>query len=274
MRSVLITGCSSGIGRHAAGALAARGWHVFASCRRSEDCAALQAAGFASPRLDYTDPASIDAAVAEVLSATGGRLDALINNGAYAQPGPLEDLPTEALRLQFETNLVGWHHLTRAVLPAMRAQGQGRIVMVSSILGFVPARLRGAYVASKFALEGYTECLRMEMAELGLHVSAVEPGPIRTKIRTNAVAAFERWIDWQASPRAPEYRAGLLQRIREGSGDTPFQLGPEAVTAKLIHALEAPRPRRYYPVTWPTWIMAGARRVLPPAVFLALCARA
>ena len=262
-KSILITGASSGIGYHAAHALKARGWRVFAACRKAEDCTRLQAEGFDAPRLDYEDEASIHTALQEVLAATGGQLDALFNNGAYAIPGAVEDLPTEALRTIFEANFFGWHTLTRAVLPVMRAQGHGRIVQCSSVLGFVAMPWRGAYNASKFALEGLTDTLRMEMRDMPIEVVLIEPGPITSDFRKNAVAQFEKWIDWAASPRADQYEATLRPRLYASLKKDTFELGPEAVTAKLIHALESPKPRPRYYVTTPTYIVGFLRRILP-----------
>ena len=263
-RTVLITGCSSGIGLDAARTLRRRRWHVLATCRKQEDCDRLAAEGFDSFRLDYEDPASIAEAVDTALERTGGRLDALFNNGAYAIPAAVEDVPVEALRAIFEANFFGWHDLTRRVIPVMRAQGRGRIVQCSSVLGFVGMKWRGAYVASKFALEGLTDVLRLEMAGTGIHVSLIEPGPIGTRFRANAALQFEKWIDWRASARAEQYRGTLIKRLYEAdvASDT-FELPASAVTRKLIHALENPRPRPRYFVTTPTWAMATARRVLP-----------
>jgi NAD(P)-dependent dehydrogenase (short-subunit alcohol dehydrogenase family) len=260
---LLITGCSSGIGLDAARTMAERGWRVFAACRKAGDCARLRAEGLESPLIDYADPASIEAGLAELLAATGGRLDALFNNGAFATPGAVEDLPTEALRAIFEANLFGWHDLTRRAIAVMRAQGHGRIVQCSSVLGFVPMPWRGAYVATKYALEGLTDVLRMEMRDTALRIILIEPGPISTRFRINARAQFERWIDWQASPRAAQYRENLLKRLYAESGPDAFELPPSAVTRRLIHALESPRPRRRYFVTLPTWVMAVAMRLLP-----------
>lgn len=262
--SVLITGCSSGIGLDAARTLRARGWRVFAACRKPEDCARLAAEGFDSPRIDYADPDSIAQGLAQVLEATGGRLEALFNNGAFASPGAVEDLPTDALRAIFEANLFGWHELTRRVIPVMRAQGSGRIVQCSSVLGFSALPWRGAYVATKFALEGLTHVLRIEMADTPIRVILIEPGPITSLIRQNSIPHFERWIDWQASPRAAQYRATLLRRLyRESTQPDRFELPPAAVSAKLVHALESPRPKARYFVTWPTVFMAAATRLLP-----------
>lgn len=263
MRSVLITGCSSGIGYHAAHALAGRGWQVLATCCNPDDCTRLQAEGLDSFPLDLTDAASIRHAVAETLARTGGTLDALFNNGAFALPGAVEDLPTDGLRAVFETNLFGWHDLTRAVLPVMRAQGHGRIVQNSSVLGLAALKWRGAYVASKFALEGLTDVMRLELAGTGINVVLIEPGPITSRIRENSIPHFERWIDWQASPRADEYRDTLLARLYDKTAPDFFELPPDAVTKRLIHALESRRPRARYPVTTPTYLLGGLRRVLP-----------
>jgi len=265
-RSILITGCSTGIGYDAAHTLARRGWRVLAACRKPEDAERLAAEGLETLVLDYEDPASVAAAAETALGMTGGRLDALFNNGAYAIPAPLEDLPRPAISAIFNANFIGWHDLTVRLLPAMRAQGHGRIVNCSSVLGLVATPYRGAYNATKFALEAWSDTLRMEMAATGIRVSLIEPGPIATPFRKNAIAQFERWVDWEASPRAEEYRANLLDRLYEGSGRNPFRRPASAVTARLIHAIESPRPRRRYYVTVPTHAMAVARRLLPTAL--------
>lgn len=262
-RTVLITGCSSGIGYDAAHGLAKRGWRVLATCRRPEDCARLEGEGLESFPLDYASEDSLSAAMDQVMARTGGRLDALYNNGAFAIPGATEDLPRGALREIFETNLFGVHDLTRRVIPLMRAQGHGRIVNCSSVLGLVPMKWRGAYVATKFALEGLSDVLRLEMAETGIRVILLEPGPITSNIRVNSIPRFERWINWQASPRADQYRDTLTKRLYENRGPDRFELPPSAVTAKLVHALESPRPRARYYVTTPTHLMGTLRRVLP-----------
>lgn len=272
-RSVLITGCSSGIGRDAALFLHARGWHVFAACRRPEDCSALRDLGLDSPRMDLDDPASIETGLAEVLDATGGTLDALCNNAGFALPGAVEDLPREALRRQFETNLFGTHDLTTKVIPVMRRQGHGRIVTISSVLGLVPLRWRGAYVASKHGLEGLTDTLRLEMADSPVRVILIEPGPITSEIRAKSIPGFERWIDWQNSPRRAQYEAALLPRLYTARGPDPFELPPRAVSETLLRALTAPRPKPRYYVTKPTHLMGAARRLLPTRALDWLIAR-
>lgn len=274
MRTLLITGCSSGIGYDAAHGMKARGWRVFAACRKAEDCERLKAEGFESPQIDYEVPGTIETGVAEVLGATGGRLDALFNNGAYAIPGAVEDLPTGALRQIFEANVFGWHELTRQVIPVMRAQGAGRIVQNSSVLGLVTLPWRGAYVATKFALEGLTDTLRIEMADTGIHVILIEPGPVTSKIRENSIPHFERWIDVAGSPRTGQYRATLLKRLYKSTGTPdPFELPAAAVTKKLAHALESRRPRPRYFVTTPTYIMGTLRRALPTRALDAILRR-
>jgi NAD(P)-dependent dehydrogenase (short-subunit alcohol dehydrogenase family) len=263
MKSILITGCSSGIGYDAAHGMRAQGWRVFASCRQREDCERLIAEGFESPQIDYASSESIVTGLTEVLEATGGRLDALFNNGAYGMPGAVEDIPRDGLRAIFETNLFGWHELTTLVLPVMRAQGHGRIVQCSSVLGLVAYEWRGAYVATKYALEGLTDVLRLELRGTDIHVVLIEPGPITSKIRANSIPHFERWIDWQNSARRERYEV-LLHRLYDApKGPDRFELPPSAVTAKLIRAVTAKRPRARYRVTTLTQIVAAARRVLP-----------
>ncbi len=262
-RTVLITGCSSGIGYDAARALKARGWRVFASCRQEADCARLRAAGFESPRLDYEDAASVRDAVDAALEATGGRLDAVFNNGAFASPGALEDMPTDGLRAIFEANFFGWHELSRRALPAMRRQGFGRLVNCSSVLGFVTLKYRGAYQATKFAIEGYTDTLRLELAGSGVHAILIAPGPIRTKFRANAYPHFQRWIRWEGSAHADVYPEIDARLAAKEDAKSRFELGPEAVTKKLIHALESDRPAARYYVTTATYLMAFAKRLLP-----------
>lgn len=263
-KTVLITGCSSGIGHNAAHGLRARGWRVFASCRSAQDVQRLKAEGFESVLIDYADEASIETGLAQVLNATGGTLDALFNNGAYGSPGAVEDLPRNAMRAIFETNLFGWHDLTARVLPVMRAQGHGRIVMNSSVLGLAVFRWRGAYVATKHALEGLTDTLRVELRGTDIKVSLIEPGPVTSKFRENSAVQFERWIDWQNSPHKQMYQDVFLKRLHEErNGKDMFELGPEAVTAKLIHAIESPRPRQRYYVTTATYLIAFLKWLLP-----------
>lgn len=261
-RSILITGCSSGLGYDAAHGLRARGWRVFASCRKPEDCARLQAEGFESPLIDYADINTIYNGLSEVLEATGGTLDALYNNGAHGCPGAVEDLSGAALQANFAVNLFGYQDLTRAVIPVMRAQGHGRIINCSSVLGLVGLKWRGSYVATKYALEGLTDVLRIEMRDTPIHIILIEPGPITSDIRKNAIPHFEKWIDWENSARAEQYEQ-LRERLYTDSGPDRFELPASAVTRKLVHALESKRPRARYYVTVPTYLIGTLRRILP-----------
>lgn len=259
---VLITGCSSGIGLAAAKALGEHGFTVIASARKAEDVTRLQQAGLLAVQLDLANPASIEQGAGAALALAGGRLYGLFNNGAYGQPGALEDLPTEALREQFETNLFGWHHLIRQVLPAMLAAREGRIVQNSSVLGLVAMKYRGAYNASKFALEGYSDTLRLELVGTGVHISLIEPGPIDTRFRANARTAFLRHIEPAQSRHQAAYQQTLSRLEREG-GARGFTLPSEACIPPLLHALTSKRPRHRYPVTFPTRLFAILRRLLP-----------
>ena len=258
-RTILITGCSSGIGQCAAHGMKERGWRVFATARKPSDIDALSAAGLDALYLDYAEPDSIEAAVGQVFAATGGTLDALFNNGAYAQPGALEDISTDVLRAQFEANFFGWHELTRRVVPAMRRQGHGRIVMCSSVLGLIAMGFRGPYVTTKFAIEGYCDALRIELAGSGIHVSAIEPGPIRTRLTETALAYGRKNVDIEASVHASYYRRRFAAMGK--GGNTFGELGPEAVLQALVHACEAKHPRPQYFVTLPTYAMSLLRRI-------------
>jgi NAD(P)-dependent dehydrogenase (short-subunit alcohol dehydrogenase family) len=272
-RSILITGCSSGIGLAACEALKARGWHVVASVRQEKDVVELVDAGFDCVHLDYSQPASVEAGFDAALQRTGGRLDALFNNGAFGLPGAVEDLPRGALEEIFAANVFGVHDLTRRAIPVMRAQGHGRIVQHSSVLGYVTYKWRGAYVATKYALEGLTDTLRVEMRDTPIHVVTLNTGPITSMLREKSIPRFEKWIDWEASPRADQYRRSLLKRLYESRGPDRFELPPRAVVEKLVHALESPRPRPRYYITTPAWVAMGLRRVLPTRALDSILAR-
>ena len=263
VKSILITGCSSGIGATVARGLRTHGWRVIASARKLDDVEALKADGFEAVQLDYADPDSIASGLAETLALTGGTLDALFNNGAFGMPGAVEDLPRGGLREIFETNLFGVHDLTCRVIPIMRAQGHGRIIQHSSVLGLVPLKWRGAYVSTKYALEGLTDVLRIEMRDTPIHFTLLNTGPVTSKIRVNSIPHFERWIDWENSARAEQYREALIPRLYEDGGPDPFELPPEAVTKKVIHFLESRRPKPRYYITTPTYIMGALKRLLP-----------
>lgn len=261
-QNVLITGCSSGIGRCVAAGLAKRGYRVFASARKAEDVRALEADGLESLRLDLADSVSIHRAVDEVLARSGGQLHALFNNGAYGQPGAVEDLRREVLREQFEANLFGTVELTNRVIPVMRAQGYGRIIMNSSVLGLIALPYRGAYTASKYALEGIADTLRLELRGSGIHLSLIEPGPIESRFRANSFEVYKRNIDVEHSAHREKYLAMERRLVKQGAA-VPFTLPPGAVLDKVIHALESRYPKIRYHVTVPTHLFATLKRILP-----------
>jgi NAD(P)-dependent dehydrogenase (short-subunit alcohol dehydrogenase family) len=272
-RSILITGCSSGIGLTSAKVMAGRGWRVLATARRPDDLAMLEReAGVEALYLELLDPASVAACADEALKRTGGRLFALFNNAAYGQPGAVEDLTSDVLRRQIEANLIAQHELARRVIPAMRRNGAGRIVQCSSVLGLVATPYRGAYCASKFALEALSDAMRHELTGTNIYVSLIEPGPIRTRFVEHALEQLRNNVDIEGSPHRDVYRARLAS-MQQGGAST-FKLEPEAVAAKLVHAVESRRPRRRYYVTVPTYLAAAGRRLLPPALADWFAARA
>ncbi|RWG05232.1 SDR family oxidoreductase [Mesorhizobium sp.] len=272
LRSIIVTGTSSGIGAYCARALKAEGWRVFATARTPADIDALETEGIEAFYLDYREPESIAALAEAVLERTGGTLDALFNNGAYAQPGAVEDLPVEALREQFEANFFGWHDLTRRVVPVMRRQGHGRLVHCSSILGLAPVRFRGAYSASKHAVEGLMLCLRQELEGSGIHVSLIEPGPVTSKIASNGLVWFLKNIDVENSVHRADYQAQLA-RLKAGGSVSRLKPGPEVVHAALRHALLSQRPHPHYVVTVPARIGVALKRILPASMLYRVLAR-
>jgi NAD(P)-dependent dehydrogenase (short-subunit alcohol dehydrogenase family) len=268
-KSILITGCSSGIGLCVARGLKARGYTVFATARKSQDVDRLRQEGLMSFPLDLSDSVSIKSAFNQVLAENGGTLYALFNNGGYGQGGAVEDLPREALREQFETNVFGWQELTNLALPVMRRQGYGRIIQNSSILGFITLKYRGAYNASKHAIEGLSDTMRLELRGTNIYVSLIEPGPIVSKFRDNGYPKFMQHIDADNSPHR-EYYLLWKQRYETPGPVQPFTLPPEAVLKRVIHALESRKPKARYPVTFPTYLFACLKRILPTGALDAL----
>lgn len=261
-KTVLITGCSTGIGYCVAHGLQQRGYRVFATARREESVKALQDEGLESLQLDLDDSESIKKATIEILNRTGGELYALFNNGAFGLVGAVEDLSRDAIRRQFETNFFGWLELTNLVLPVMHKQGYGRIIQNSSVLGFVAMPFRGAYNSTKFAIEGLTDTLRLELADTDIYVSLIEPGPILSNFRRNALKALETYIDVEHSYHREKY-LDVMKRLKKEGPAVPFTLPPEAVLKKVIHALESKRPRTRYYVTVPTYLFGYLKKLLP-----------
>ncbi len=261
-KTILITGCSSGIGYVTAGVLKKRGHRVICSARKAEDVERLRTEGFECIQLDLADSNSIQRAVRDLVAMTDGKIDALFNNGAFGQPGAVEDLSRAALQNQFETNFFGTHELTNCIIPLMRAQGHGRIIYNSSVLGFVAMKFRGAYNASKFALEGLADTLRLELRGSGIHICLIQPGPIESRFRANAFVMYQKYINPAQSVHKATYQA-MEARLQKPGPAAPFTLPATAVAEKVIHALENAHPKSRYRVTVPTHLFAWLKRFLP-----------
>ena len=260
LKSVLITGCSSGIGLCLAHGLRSEGYRVFASARNSDDVDKLKALGFESLLLDLSSSGSINDAISELYQKTN-KLYALINNGAYGQAGALEDISRDALEKQFQANVFGWHELTNLVLPKMRKENIGRVIYISSVLGFVAMPFRGPYIASKFAIEGLVNTLRLELSDTNIKFSLIQPGPIESKFRANAYLAFKENVDSSQSNYKEQYNT-MIQRL-ESDKNAQFTLPPEAVLKCALHALKSISPKIHYRVTFPTKLFAFLGRILP-----------
>ena len=260
-KTVFITGCSTGIGLHLAKTLTSKGYQVIASARKQSDVDRLTQLGLRCLKLDLADSESIHLATKTLLEETNGKLYALINNAGFGQPGAVEDLTRNALRDQFETNLFGLVELTNSVLPTMHQQGYGRVIQISSVLGLVAMPFRGAYIASKFALEGISDTLRLELKGTNIFVSLIEPGPITSKFRKNSLALFKANIDSKNSRFHDQYTSTIARLETEGPA-VPFTLEPQAVTTKVLAALNSTKPKPRYYVTFPTYLFAYLKRVL------------
>lgn len=261
-KTILITGCSSGIGLCCAHELKKRGYRVFATARKTADVEALREQGFESLQLDLASSESINSAVDKILELTDGSLYALFNNAAYGQPGAVEDLQRHVLTAQFESNVFGTQELSNRIIPVMRRQGYGRIIYNGSVLGIIALPFRGAYNASKYALEGLADTLRLELYGSGISVSIIEPGPISSAFRKNAYAKYQENIVKENSFFKSNYD-GMEARLKKKGPAAPFTLPPEAVYKKLEHALESAYPKAHYYVTFPTYLFATLKRILP-----------
>lgn len=260
--NILMTGCSTGIGYHCAKQLHEMGYQVIATCRQQADVTRLNEEGITCFQLDLADSQSIQSALKQVLLATDGKIDALFNNGAFGLPGAVEDLSREAMEYQFQTNVFGTQELTNAVVKIMRQQGHGKIIYNSSILGFAAMQYRGAYNASKFAIEGFADTLRLEIKQDNIQVSLIEPGPILSDFRKNAYEQFKRWIKMDGSAHQAKYQA-MVKRLETVGPSAPFTLGPEAVSKCVVHALQNNKAKIRYRVTVPTIVFAYLKRILP-----------
>ncbi|GAB3408942.1 SDR family oxidoreductase [Erwinia aphidicola] len=244
-KSIVITGSSSGIGLVSANDLLRRGYHVIAACRKPQDVERMNQLGFSGVLLDLDDAASVERAAAQILTLCGGDLYGLFNNGGFGLYGPLQSISRQQLEQQFATNLFGTHQLTTLLLPALINGGSGRIINTSSVMGLISTPKRGAYAASKYALEAWSDALRMELHGSGVRVSLIEPGPIHTRFTDNV---------HQSQQDQPVKNPGIAAR---------FTLPPEAILPKLRHALESRHPRLRYPVTLVAHALSALRRLLP-----------
>jgi len=260
-KTILITGCSSGIGYCVAKGLKQRGYRVIASARQTSDVERLSDEGFECLQLDLASSESIQDAFAELMKLTGGQLFAVFNNGAFGLPGAVEDLSRDNLRHQFETNVFGWLELCNLSMKVMRRQGYGRIIQNSSVLGLVAMPFRGAYNASKYAIEGLSDTMRLELQGSDIHVSLIEPGPITSRFRANALKQMKQHLDIENSIHKEKY-LGVLQRLNKEGPAAPFTLPPEAVLKRVIWALESRKPKPRYYVTFPTYLFAFLKRLL------------
>lgn len=265
VRSVVVTGCSSGIGHATARLLRDRGWQVVPTARKPEDLERLCAEGFHPVQLDLSDDASVERAAGEVLSRLSAGVGGVVNNAGMAVGGAVEDLSRQALRHQFEVNVFGLADFTNRLLPVMRTQGWGRIINVSSVLGRVVTPVVGAYCASKFALEALSDAWRVELWDTGIGVCLIEPGPIESAFRRNAADTAARLLDPDRSRFGDEIRRQIERRRSNSESQRSWMWPPETVARAIAHALESPRPRRRYPVTWPAWVGVLAARWAPAA---------
>lgn len=262
MKNILVTGCSTGIGYTVAKGLQQRGYQVFTTARKAEDIARLEAEGLKVIELELADSNSVQDAANELMLRTGGKLFAVFHNGAYGQPGAVEDLSREAIEAQFAANVFGWMELNNRLMPLFHQQNAGRIIFNSSVLGFISLPYRGAYVASKYAIEGFADTLRLELAHTNIHVSLIEPGPVESQFRANAQKAFEQHIDVASSVHRENYE-GALKRLKSEKSKAPFVVEADVVLQKVIHILESKRPKTRYYVTKPTYLFAYLKRFLP-----------
>jgi NAD(P)-dependent dehydrogenase (short-subunit alcohol dehydrogenase family) len=259
---VLITGCSSGIGMIAARHLVVQGFNVVASAREFSDVMKLSAAGFLAVRIDTSDVNSIDEGLDDALGLSGGGFYAVFHNAGSGQPGALEDLTVQALSDQYASNVLGAHHINRRLIPLMRQAGEGRIIFNSSVLGAVAMRYRGAYTMSKFAVEAMADTLRLELRDSGVKVVLLQPGPIDTRFRMNAMEAFESHIKPNESVHSNAYKS-MVDRLQKKGKTSWLTLPPEACMSPLLKALKRKNPSSRYHITWATKVMVILKRLLP-----------
>ena len=262
MKNILVTGCSTGIGYTVAKGLQERGYRVFATARKQDDIKRLEQEGLNVIELDLSSSESVNDAANELMLRTSNELYAVFHNGAYGQPGAVEDLSRATLEKQFSTNVFGWMELNNRLIPIFRQRNEGRIIFNSSVLGIISLAYRGAYNASKYAIESFADTLRQELNDTNIKISLIEPGPIESQFRANALTALKENIDMDSSVHCQKYQ-GAVRRLEKKGAVAPFTLSPEAVLQKVIHALESKKPKTRYYVTFPTYLFATLKRLLP-----------
>ncbi|MEA2049307.1 MAG: SDR family NAD(P)-dependent oxidoreductase [Campylobacterota bacterium] len=258
MKTILITGCSSGIGLQTAIYLKTQGYRVFATARQQKDLDMLENLGFESFLLDVTLSITITNTLAKILELTNGKLDVVFNNAGYGQPGAVEDLETDILKEQFETNVFGLHELTIQVLPIMKAQGYGKIIQHSSVLGIVSLKLRGAYNASKYAVEGLTDTLRLELKDTNIDITLLNTGPVVSDFRINAQNKLLENIDIEKS----NYKDIYEKTLKSKKSDVPFTLESIEVSKIVEKIIISKKVKPRYYITKATYLLGFAKRIL------------
>jgi len=257
-KTILITGCSTGIGRQTAIYLKQQGFQVFPTARKTKDVAMLQELGFDAFLLDVTKKETIESTLKALLNITNGTLDIVFNNAGFGQPGALEDVSTKVLKEQFETNVFGLHEVTLQILPIMKKQGYGKIIQHSSVLGIVSLKLRGAYNASKYAIEGLTDTLRLELKDTNIQITVLNTGPITSDFRKNAIIKTKENIAIESSRFQKIYSENLSAQKSE----VPFNLPAIAVAKKVEKIVLSKTIKPRYYITKATYILGFAKRIL------------
>ena len=265
-KNILITGCSSGIGKDVAITLHNKGWRVFATCRSKTDCTFFTKLGIESFPLDLLKEESINCAVNLVKEKTKSQLDVLFNNGAYAIPGAIQDIPRSAMREIFEVNVFGQIDLINRCIPLMMNSDYPKIINCSSVLGFISLPYRGLYSATKYSIEALTDALRRENYDSKIKFVLIQPGPINTDIKKKSIKHFEKWIDWKKSIHKKTYENKVIKRLYDNNYKDSFnsyELQPDEVTKILINVLNSKKPKARYKITIQTKIAQIMIKLLP-----------
>ncbi len=261
MKNILITGCSTGIGFETALVLKQNGYKVYASARKDEDIEHLKKLGLTTLKLDVTKKEDISKAFEYILEEDK-KLDAVFNNAGFGQPGAIEDVSTEVLKEQFETNFFGLHELTIQAMRIFRKQGFGKIIQHSSVLGIISLKFRGAYNASKYAIEGLADTLRLETLNSNIFICTINTGPVTSKFRENALRKFNENIDIENSFFKQTYKKELKVRLESKEDNTPFNLSATSVANVVVKIMQSKKPKPRYYVTKATYILGFLKRVL------------